>query len=65
MIKLSISSPMIYICDGMLSTGKFPTYLKCSQVLPVYKKGNRVEISAYKPISLLTSFSKIFEKNYL
>jgi predicted restriction endonuclease len=46
----------------MLSTSMFPTRLKFSQVSPIFKKGNKAEISAYRPICLLTSFSKIFEK---
>jgi Notch-like protein len=65
MVKLTmqfISSLLIHICNRMLVTGTFPTRLKFSQILPVFKKGNRVEISAYRPVSLLTSFSKIFEK---
>jgi hypothetical protein len=45
-----------------LSTGTFPTRLKFSQVNPIFKKGNKAEISNYRPISLLTSFSKVFEK---
>jgi hypothetical protein len=35
---------------------------KCAIVKPIFKKGNKQEISNYRPISLLTSFSKIFEK---
>jgi hypothetical protein len=46
----------------MLSKGTFPTCSKFSQVFLIFKRGNKVEISAYRPISLLTSFYKIFEK---
>jgi hypothetical protein len=46
-VKLSMpftSSPSIYICNRMLSTGTFPTHLKLSQVLPTFKIGSKVEI---------------------
>jgi len=33
-----------------------------SQIIPLRKKGKKSEISNYRPISLLVSFSKIFEK---
>jgi hypothetical protein len=56
-----ILSPLIYICNRSLSTGIFPSRLKYSQVHLIYKKGNRTDITNYGPISLLTSFSKIFE----
>jgi hypothetical protein len=46
----------------MLSTSTFPTCLKFSQVFPIVKKGNKADISAYRLISLLIYFSKIFEK---
>jgi retron-type reverse transcriptase len=45
-----------------LSTGIFPARLKYSQIHPIHKKGDEVDISNYRPISVLTSFSKIFEK---
>jgi hypothetical protein len=63
--KLSMSLivlPLIYICNRSLSTGIFPSRLKYSQIHPIYKKGERSEISNYRPISVLTSFSKIFER---
>jgi hypothetical protein len=40
----------------------FPNRLKYAIVKPIFKKGNKQEISNYRPITLLTSFSKIIEK---
>jgi hypothetical protein len=57
-----IISPLTYKCNKSLSTGSFPTRLKYSQINPVFKKGSKAEMSNYRQILLLTSFSKVFEK---
>jgi hypothetical protein len=57
-----IISPLIYICNKSLLKGIFPSRLKFSQIISLLKKGKKSEISNYRPISLLTSFSKIFER---
>jgi hypothetical protein len=57
-----IISPLTYICNAVLSTGIFPVILLFAIVKPCFKNGNIHEISNYRPISLLTSFSKIIEK---
>jgi hypothetical protein len=36
---LYITSPLIYLCNKAMSSGKFPTWLKFSQVAPIFKKG--------------------------
>ena len=56
-----IISPLAYICNKS-STGIFPMQLKYSQINPIFKKGSKTDISNYRPISLLTSFLKVFEK---
>jgi hypothetical protein len=57
-----ILSPLTYMCNKSPSLGVFPTRLKYSQINPIFKKGDRTDAANYRPISLLTSFSKIFEK---
>ena len=57
-----ILSPLTYIFNKILSTGVFPDRLKFSEVKPLYKKGNTSDFSNYRPILLLTSFSKVIEK---
>jgi Notch-like protein len=57
-----IISPLIYIINRSLTTGIFPNRLTFPEIQPIYKKGDKNSISNYRPISLLTSFSKIFEK---
>jgi len=64
-LKLSspfISSPLNYICNKLLSPGIFPCRLKYAEVVPLLKKGDKEDTSNYRPISLLTAFSKVFEK---
>jgi len=65
MLRISlpyIISPLTYLCNKAMLSGIFPTWLKFSQVLPIFKKGDKDKLTNYRPISLLTSFSKIFEK---
>lgn len=40
----------------------FPDYLKLSKVICAHKRGSTADIGNYRPISLLSIFSKIFEK---
>jgi len=57
-----IHSPLTHICNKSLSLGIFPDRLKYSEIKPLFKKGDRHNISNYRPISILTSFSKVLEK---
>ena len=45
-----------------IDLGIFPTTMKNADVAPVFKKGDRLNISNYRPVSILPSDSKIFGK---
>jgi hypothetical protein len=52
-----ISSPSTHICNKSLTSGIFPDH-----ITPLFKKGEKHEISNYRPIYILSSFSKVLEK---
>jgi len=59
--KEVLVQPLTLIINQMLLSGQFPNDLKISRVKPLFKSGDMSLFSNYRPISLLSSFSKIFE----
>lgn len=57
-----LSWPLTLICNNSLASGIFPDRLKYATVIPLHKKGNKTKMGNYRPISLLSTFSKILEK---
>ena len=62
MISQPISLPLCLIIDESCTSGIFPDNLKLAKVITLYKKGPRDNPNNYRPISLLSIFSKIIEK---
>jgi hypothetical protein len=57
--------PLTYICNKFLPSVLFPETPKYATIKTVYQKAHKLLTTIYRPISLLTSFTKIFEKqNY-
>ena len=57
-----IRYPLTNIFNESLQLGSFPCRLKYSTVIPSFKTGDKHNMSNFRPISLLISFSKIFVK---
>ena len=57
-----VSKPLAKLFNKSLQTLTFPSIWKRANVLPVFKKGAQNILGNYRPISLLSINSKIFEK---
>ena len=55
---------MSYLVNLSFTTGESPKFCKIAKVTPLFKKGDPLDCSNYKPISLLCTFIKIFEKSF-
>jgi hypothetical protein len=52
-VHLLVNTYIIYV---------YPDRLKYAIIRTLFKKGNKNDMSNYRPILILTSFSKLFEK---
>jgi len=53
---------LAHIINLSFAQGKFPNELKIAKVVPIFKSGDPNNVNNYRPISLLSSISKVFEK---
>lgn len=53
---------LVYVINMSFESGVFPDSLKEAVVIPIYKKNSRKECCNYRPISLLSSLSKVVER---
>ena len=57
-----IAEPLTHIINLSLKSGLVPDLMKESIIIPIYKDGDPKELGNHRPISLLNSISKIYEK---
>jgi hypothetical protein len=57
-----IANALTYIINLSFSSGYFPNQLKIAKVTPLYKKGCDADVGNYRPVSLISVFSKIIKK---
>ena len=53
---------LTYLINRSFDEGIFPVSLKKAKVIPLHKDGSKTDVNNYRPISLLTVWSKIFER---
>ena len=57
-----MSGSLTELINLYFNQGKFPAALKIARVTPTFKKGDRLDVNNYRPISLISNISKIIEK---
>ena len=58
----NISEVLCIIFNRSLQQGEFPSTMKLAEVVPLYKSKEHFLETNYRPISLLTTISKVLEK---
>ena len=64
-VKQTIASfinPLFHILNLSFNSGVVPLQFKIAKVIPIFKSGDKPSMDNYRPISLLSTFSKIMEK---
>ena len=52
-----------YSClNRCIDQGKFPNDMKKAEIVPIFKKNDNLSKTNYRPVSVLTTLSKIFEQ---
>lgn len=57
-----IATPLTHLINLSFENGVFPEQLKKTIIKPVFKRDDSTDANNYRPIALLSSISKIFEK---
>lgn len=57
--------PLTYLVNLSFCYGEFPNKIKIGKVIPIFKKENERKVENYRPISVPSVISKIFEYAFL
>jgi hypothetical protein len=55
---------LTHLINISITNGIFPDELKIGNIIPIYKAGNEEIVGIYRPVSLLSIFSKMYEKSF-
>ena len=57
-----ISEPLTCLINYFISNRQWATIWKSSNIVPVFKKESGTDKTCYRPVSVLTALSKLYEK---
>ena len=57
-----IACPLTHVISLSLIQGVVPDDLKSARVVSLFKKSDKTEVGNYRPVSILSIISKVFEK---
>ena len=57
-----IACPLTHVINLSIIQGVVPDDLKSARVVPLFKKNNKTEVGNYRPVSILSIISKVFER---
>ena len=60
--RFVLCHPLTTLINNCFVDGEFPDGLKVAEVVPIFKFGDPNLASNYRPISLLSMYSKLVEK---
>jgi hypothetical protein len=61
-IYIIIKKTLTHVFNTSVESGIFPDMMKIAKIRPLFKKGVKLDIQNYRPISVPSIFSKISEK---
>ena len=56
-----LSQPLASVINASILQNVFPDEMKCAEVSPIFKKNDKLDKKNFRPVSILTGISKIFE----
>ena len=57
-----ITKPLTMIFNSSLTNGVFPDIWKIARITPIFKSGAKNDVNNYRPISVISVFSRILER---